>query len=235
MNSNFLNPRLNIIKICDYTLLAEKSTVHEIQELCKKAIQYTCFSVCIQPDKVRIAQQELKNSNVLVCTVISFPSGENTLEEKVIETTQAIQNGADEIDVVINYKKIANETYLINELNALRELCHSHKNKIGKPITLKVIIESGLHTLEETIFFTKLCIKTKVDFIKTSTGKVAVGAEIEKVKVMYDEIRKVNSSLKIKASGGLREIHQIETYLPYVQRLGIGYQTVDSFKILDKY
>ena len=220
---------MNFNSKIDYTLLDPLATNQEIVDLCKKATKLQVASVCITPDKVRIAKQELENSNVLVCTVVSFPLGENTLEEKVLETTQAIQNGADEIDVVINHKKIADEIYLINELITLRELCHSHKNKIGQPITLKVIVESGLHSLEETAFFTKLCIQSKVDFIKTSTGKVAVGAELEKVKVMHHEILLANSPLKIKASGGLREIIQIETFLPYVQRLGIGYQTVDSF------
>jgi deoxyribose-phosphate aldolase len=221
--------KTSLQKLIDYTLLDPSATNQEIIDLCKNAQKLEVASVCITPDKVRIAKKELENSKVLVCTVISFPSGENTLDEKVLETTQAIQNGADEIDVVINYKKISNESYLINELNTLRELCHSHKNKIGQPVTLKVIVESGLHSLEETAFFTKICIQTKVDFIKTSTGKVAVGAELEKVKIMHHEIQVAKSPLKIKASGGLREIAQIETYLPYVQRLGIGYQTVDSF------
>lgn len=224
-----MHNRTSLYKIIDYTLLDPSATNLEIIDLCSKANKLQVASVCITPDKVRIAKKELENSNVLVCTVVSFPHGENSIEEKVLETTQAIQNGADEIDVVINYKKIANESYLINELNTLWELCRSHKNKIGQPVTLKVIVESGLHTLDETAFFTKLCIKSKVDFIKTSTGKVAIGAELEKVNVMHHEIQKANSLLKIKASGGLREITQIETFLPYVQRLGIGYQTVDAF------
>lgn len=117
----------------------------------------------------------------------------------------------------------------MEELNTLHELCQVHKNKAGNPITLKVIVESGLHTLAETTFFTNVCIQTNVDFIKTSTGKVAVGAELEKVKVMHEAIQRATSTLKIKASGGLRDMQQIETFLPYVHRLGIGHQTVDSF------
>ena len=131
--------------------------------------------------------------------------------------------------MVINYKKLNDETYLVRELNTLRELCHANINKIGHPVTLKVIVESGLHTLEETAFFTNLCIQTKIDYIKTSTGKVAIGAELDKVKVMHKEIQRASSPLKIKASGGLRDIKQIETFLPYVHRLGIGHQTVDSW------
>ena len=220
---------MHLFNIIDYTLLDPAASEQEILDLCAKAIKLKVASVCITPDKVQIAKQALENTSVLVCTVVSFPTGENSIEEKVIETTQAILHGADEIDVVINYKKITYESYLLEELKTLRELCHTHKNKAGNPITLKVIVESGLHTLEETAFFTNLCIQTKVDFIKTSTGKVAVGAELEKVKIMHEAIQRATSTLKIKASGGLRDMAQIETYLPYVQRLGIGHQTVDSF------
>ena len=220
---------MHLFNIIDYTLLDPVASEQEILDLCAKAIKLQVASVCITPDKVQIAKQALENTSVLVCTVVSFPTGENSIEEKVNETTQAILQGADEIDVVINYKKIDNASYLIEELNNLRELCHVHKNKAGNPITLKVIVESGLQTLAETTFFTNLCIQTKVDFIKTSTGKVAVGAELEKVKIMHEAIQRATSTLKIKASGGLRDMAQIETFLPYVQRLGIGHQTVDSF------
>lgn len=219
----------SLYKIIDYTLLDPAASEQEIQDLCAKAIKLQVASVCITPDKVKIAKQALENSSVLVCTVVSFPTGENSIVEKVNETTQAILQGADEIDVVIHYKKITDESYLLEELNTLRKLCHAHKNKVGNPITLKVIIESGLHTLTETAFFTNVCIQTNVDFIKTSTGKVAVGAELEKVKVMHEAIQRATSTLKIKASGGLRDMQQIETFLPYVQRLGIGHQTVDSW------
>ena len=220
---------MHLFNIIDYTLLDPAASEQEILDLCTKAMQLQVASVCITPDKVQIAKQALENSLILVCTVVSFPSGENSIEEKTHETTEAILNGADEIDIVINYKKIDNASYLIEELNNLRELCHAHTNKLGQPITLKVIVESGLHTLEETAFFTNLCIQTNVDFIKTSTGKVAVGAELEKVKIMHEAIQRATSTLKIKASGGLRDMAQIETFLPYVQRLGIGHQTVDSW------
>ena len=219
----------SLYKIIDYTLLDPAASQQEVLDLCAKAMKLQVASVCITPDKVQIAKQALENASVLVCTVVSFPTGENSIEEKVNETTQAILQGADEIDVVINYKKITDKVYLAKELETLVEVCHAHSSKLQKPITLKVIVESGLHTLAETEFFTDLCIQTKVDFIKTSTGKVAVGAELEKVKVMHEAIQRATSTLKIKASGGLRDMAQIETFLPYVQRLGIGHQTVDSW------
>ena len=224
-----MHNKTSFLKIIDYTLLDPAASEQEILDLCAKAIKLQVASVCITPDKVQIAEQVLENASVLVCTVVSFPTGENSIEEKVRETSQAIHDGADEIDVVINYKKIGNEAYMAKELETLVEVCHAHKNKAGNPITLKVIVESGLHTLAETEFFTNICIQTKVDFIKTSTGKVAVGAELEKVKVMHEAIQRATSTLKIKASGGLRDLQQIETFLPYVQRLGIGHQTVDSW------
>jgi deoxyribose-phosphate aldolase len=220
--------KTSFLKIIDYTLLDPVASNQEILDLCAKAIKLQVASVCITSDKVQIANQGLENASVLVCTVVSFPTGENSIEEKIRETSQAIKDGADEIDVVINYNRIGDEAYLLNELTNLRELCHAHKNKVGNPITLKVIIESGLHTLTETAFFTNLCIQTKVDFIKTSTGKVAVGAELEKIKVMHEAIQHAKSTLQIKASGGLRDMRQIETFVPYVQRLGISHQTVDS-------
>ena len=223
---------MHLFNIIDYTLLDPAASEQEILDLCAKAIKLQVASVCITPDKVKIAKQALENTSVLVCTVVSFPTGENSIVEKVNETTQAILHGADEIDVVINYKKIADKAYLTKELETLVEVCHAHTSKLQNPIILKVIIESGLHTLAETAFFTNVCIQTNVDFIKTSTGKVAVGAELEKVKVMHEAIQRATSTLKIKASGGLRDMAQIETFLPYVQRLGIGHQTVDSWKDL---
>ncbi len=221
------NSITSFIHICDYTLLDKYTTQQEVIDLCTKAKRLNVASVCIPAEKVTLSKKELQQSSVLVCTVVSFPTGENSVEEKVIETTRAIQNGADEIDVVINFKKIANESYLINELSTLVALCHSNINKKGDPITIKVIIESGLHSIEETRFLTNLCIKTNVDYIKTSTGKVSVGAELDKVKTMFQEIQNENSNLKIKASGGIRTIEDISQYLPYVNRLGMGYQSVD--------
>ena len=213
--------------LIDYTLLDDTASSKDVEQLCLNAQQLKVASVCVRPDKVTIAKKELNLSDVLVCTVISFPTGENTIEEKINETVTALQKGADEIDVVINYKKINDPIYLKEELDALVRLCHSYKNKLGHPITLKVIIESGLHTIEEVRIFTQLCINSEVDYVKTSTGMVNVGAEIEKVKEMYSVIQGARSSLKIKASGGIRSMEQMIEFFPYVNRLGIGYQTVN--------
>jgi deoxyribose-phosphate aldolase len=218
---------LNFNSILDYTLLDLAVSNEDIKLLCSNAQKLKVASVCVRPDKVTIAKKELNHSEVLVCTVVSFPSGENTIEEKINETLMALQNGADEIDVVINYKKINDPIYLKEELDALVRLCHSYKNKLSQPTTLKVIVESGLHTHEEVRFLTHLCINADVDYIKTSTGMVNVGAEIEKVKAMSQIIQDFNSALKIKASGGIRTMDQMIEFFPFVNRFGIGYQTVN--------
>jgi deoxyribose-phosphate aldolase len=181
----------------------------------------------VYPEHVSLVSNQLKKTNVLTCSVISFPSGGNKIQEKVEEAERAIRNGADEIDVVINYKLIADLDYLKSELNAIKHCISKFKNKIGQPITLKVIVESGLLSLDETRRVTQVCIDSKVDFIKTSTGKVAVGAELSKVQIMQETIISSNSNLKIKASGGIRTIEDIEQFFPFVSRLGMGYQAVD--------
>ena len=213
--------------IIDYTLLDVNASKEGLISLCAKAIKLGVASVCVYPKHVLIVSELLKGTNVLTCSVISFPNGNNTIEEKIIETEEAIRNGVDEIDLVLNYHLIADLNYLKSELVAIKKCCSKTQNKIGQFITLKVIVESGLLSLEETAILTQLCIDTKVDFIKTSTGKVAVGAELSKVQIMYDTIVSANSNLKIKASGGIRTLEDVTIFLPYVSRLGMGYQTVD--------
>jgi deoxyribose-phosphate aldolase len=213
--------------LIDYTLLDLNAINAELLSLCQKAIKLSVASVCVYPEHVSLVSNQLKKTNVLTCSVISFPSGSNKIQEKVEEAERAIRNGADEIDVVINYKLIADLDYLKSELNAIKHGISKFKNKIGQPITLKVIVESGLLSLDETRRVTQVCIDSKVDFIKTSTGKVAVGAELSKVQIMHETIISSNSNLKIKASGGIRTIEDIEQFLPFVSRLGMGYHSVD--------
>lgn len=223
----------------DYTLLEESATDADIIELCKKADMLGVKSVCVLPKHVAIASEELKNSKVLVCTVISFPEGNNTIQDKVSETNQVISNGADEVDMVLNYHELQGTDYdyevdsLVEEVSSLVEICHSNRNKNGEPIVLKVIVESGLLTEEETRKATEICLEAEADFIKTSTGKVSVGAELNKIKVMYDTIKGVNSDMKIKASGGVRTAEQINSMLGMVDRFGMGYAAVDKLNGLE--
>jgi deoxyribose-phosphate aldolase len=226
-----------INSMIDYTLLEEGATDEEIIELCKKADRLQVKSVCVLPKMVSLAKECLKDSQVLVCTVISFPQGSNSVEEKVSETKSAISNGADEIDMVLNYHLLTdqneeNDDTLYNEVSSLAHICHDSKNKMGGSVILKVIVESGLLTEEQTKLATKICLKSGADFIKTSTGKVPVGAELNKIKVMYNTIKESGKSMKIKASGGVRDMNQITQFEPYVDRFGMGFGSVDKINNL---
>ncbi|MDB0011463.1 deoxyribose-phosphate aldolase [Crocinitomicaceae bacterium] len=217
--------------IIDYTLLDNNASHSDIKELCRKAVELKVKSVCVMPKHVEQAAEALKNTSILVCSVVSFPSGENTTVEKVNEMKSLLSDGADEIDVVWNYKKISDLIYLENELHQLVEIKHKVQTNKGKDTILKIIVESGLLTLNQTKEATLICMKTGVDFIKTSTGKVQMGAEIEKVKLMRQTISE--STLKIKASGGIRTIEQFQTFQPYVDRFGMGYASVDEMNGLE--
>jgi len=211
----------------DYTLL-EDCELKDIQLLCQRAVALNVKSVCVYPKWVKICSELLKESPVLVCTVIDFPLGQNSLQEKLTESKNAILDGVDELDVVLNYKKLNQFDELLVELSNWAQFCHKYKNKSGQEIVLKVIVESGLLSNEETKSATKLCVESGVDYIKTSTGKVAIGAEFEKVKIMKSEIIDQGSDLKIKVSGGIRTLEQVKVYLPLAQRFGMGYKSVDS-------
>jgi deoxyribose-phosphate aldolase len=222
----------------DYTLLEESATDQDIIELCEKANMFGVKSVCVLPKHVSLATKQLENSKVLVCTVISFPEGKNTIKQKISETNQVISNGADEVDMVLNYHELQGKDhlyevdYLVEEVSTLVDICHSSKNKNGESIILKVIVESGVLTESETKIATDICLEAEADFIKTSTGKLSVGAELNKIKVMYDTIKNVNSDMRIKASGGVRTTEQINSMLDMVDRFGMGYVAVDKLNNL---
>jgi deoxyribose-phosphate aldolase len=215
------------IKKVDYTLL-EECELNDIQQLCQRATMLNVKSVCVYPKWVKVCSEFLKDSAVLVCTVIDFPDGQNSIESKIIESKNAIADGADELDLVLNYNKINETEKQLKDLKLWSDFACNYKNKLGERIGLKVIVESGLLSIEETEVATRICIQSGVDFIKTSTGKVAIGAEIEKVKVMRLEIEKAKSNLQIKASGGIRTLEQIDLFNPYVNRFGMGCKTVDT-------
>jgi deoxyribose-phosphate aldolase len=222
----------------DYTLLEESATDQDIIELCEKANMLSVKSVCVLPKHVALSAKQLENSKVLVCTVISFPEGTNTIKQKISETNQVISNGADEVDMVLNYHELQGKDhlyevdYLVEEVSSLVDICHSSKNKNGESIILKVIVESGVLTEGETKIATDICLEADADFIKTSTGKVSVGAELNKIKVMYDTIKNINSDMRIKASGGVRTAEQINSMLGMVDRFGMGYAAVDKLNNL---
>jgi deoxyribose-phosphate aldolase len=231
----------NYNSMVDYTSLTEKETAQDIVDLCVNAEKLGVKSVCVYPQWVKTAKIALASlgSSVLVCTVISFPKGENSTVDKLIETGLALNHGADEIDMVIDYKKIINDVdfdgskeydSMFKELQEMASLCHS-KGKI-----LKVIVESGLLTNANVEMLTEMCIDSDCDFIKTSTGKVSVGAEIEKVEIMREVIEayslvcsdRIAEKMQIKASGGVRTLEDQNQYAPFVNRFGMGFGSVDQ-------
>ena len=196
----------------DSTMLKAISTTSDIKKLCSDAKKYKFKAVCINPCYVSLAKELLKDNDVKVCTVIGFPLGANTTYIKVEEVRDAINNGADEVDMVINVGalKEKNYDYVINEIKELREASY---DKI-----LKVIIETCYLTREEIIKMTEICNETKVDFIKTSTGFGTRGASIEDIEIIN---KYKNKDLKIKASGGIREKKDAEKYIELgVSRIG---------------
>ncbi len=227
-----------INSMIDYTLLEESSTEDEILVLCRKANMLKVKSVCVLPKMVKVAAEALKDSTVLVCTVVSFPSGKNSLESKCNETRSVIADGADEVDMVLNYSLLydiseENKDKLFDEVSSLVNICHASKNKNGNNVVLKVIVESGLLNDDQTREATKICLKSGADFIKTSTGKVAVGAELHKVQIMYNIIRESGKSMKIKASGGVKDMSHISQFMTYVDRFGMGFGSVDKLNNLE--
>ncbi len=187
---------MKLNKLIDHTLLKPEATKAQIEKLCSEAKEYDFKSVCVNPYYVKYAKELLKESDVLVCTVIGFPLGQNTTAIKVAETKDAIQNGADEIDMVINIGalKSKDEDYVLNEIKEIRNACK------GK--TLKVIIETCLLTDEEKITACKLSKEAGADFVKTSTGFSTHGATVEDVKLMRET---VGEDTGVKASGGIRD------------------------------
>ena len=182
-------------KYIDHTLLKQDATSQQIIDLCAEAKQYDFMSVCINPDFVALAAKELENTDVEVCTVIGFPLGSSTQATKVFETRDAIENGATEIDMVINVSDIKDQAYdkIQTEITAI-------KAATGKHI-LKVILETCLLTKEEIVKACQLAAAAGADFVKTSTGFSTGGASVEDVALMRQT---VGPDMGVKASGGVR-------------------------------
>lgn len=230
---NFINELVNnqdvLINKIDYTLLSQEATEEDIRNLCTNADRLGVKSVCVLPKMVSIAKECLLDSDVLVCTVVSFPDGANSIEEKINETNKVISDGADEVDMVMNYQYLLQNRdeydtrILLEEVESLVDICHKN-NKI-----LKVIVESGNLNSDQTKIVTDICIEAGADFIKTSTGRKGIaGAELDKIKIMRDVISIRGSNMMIKASGGIRNIDDIQKFEKYVDRFGIGYLAVDN-------
>lgn len=200
-----------ILSKCDHTLLKQAATFEEIKALCDEGIRYRTASVCIPPSHVKAAK-EYVGDRLAICTVIGFPNGYNTTAVKVFETEDAVRNGADEIDMVINVGMLreGRDEEIVDEIRKIKAACG---NKI-----LKVIIETCLLTEDEKLRMCKTVTLAGADYIKTSTGFAGGGATLPDVKLMVEN---VGESVKVKAAGGISGLDDAEAFLKLgAERLG---------------
>lgn len=192
-----------ILAVCDHTLLLQTSTWEEIKGICDDAMKYHTASVCIPPCYVKQAADYMQGE-IPVCTVIGFPNGNHTTACKVFETKDAVENGADEIDMVINVGmlKAKNYDYVLNEIRAVKAAC-------GERI-LKVIIETCLLTDEEKIKMCEIVTASGADFIKTSTGFSTAGATFADIELFAKHI---GAGVRMKAAGGISSIADAEKFM----------------------
>lgn len=182
-------------KYIDHTKLSADATKESIIQLCNEAKEYNFFSVCINPYFIEVAKEQLASTNIKICTVVGFPLGQNTIESKVYETLDAVNKGADEIDMVINISKLKERdvNYCVKEINAIK--------KASKGRILKVIVETCLLTEDEKRLACEIILKSDADFIKTSTGFSTAGATFEDI-ALFDSI--IKGKKWIKAAGGIK-------------------------------
>lgn len=226
-----MKPDKKLLKKVDYTLLDESATQIDIDKLIKRAIELEVYSICIYPKWVKYCYEQLKNSDIKVCTVIDFPNGDSTHKKRIEDVKLVIADGAQEIDIVFPYKEMKEvgislsfNIKNIKELNEIQTLCSLNK------VLLKVIIESGELNELELINAVGCCCIVGVDFIKTSTGKVKIGARLKDVKLIKECIDSYEWSVKskIKASGGIRTYEDMIYFDPYVDRFGISCKSIDE-------
>ena len=199
-----------ILNKVDHTLLKPTATKADISKLCEEAIKFNTASVCIPASFLSYAHNKYPNLNL--CTVIGFPLGYSTLETKIFETKKAIEDGANEIDMVINQGYVKDKEYdlLTNEIIEIKKACNKH--------ILKVIVETCNLTNEEKIDICKCVSKAKADYIKTSTGFGSSGASLEDVELFK---KYISNDVKIKAAGGIRTKEDMEAFIKAgVSRIG---------------
>lgn len=198
-------PNMNLAKYIDHTLLKPDTTEEQITKLVSEAKEYEFASVCVNPYWVSYCYEELKNTTVKVCTVIGFPLGATTKQAKVLETKQAIKDGAAEVDMVINIGalKSGNDAFVKDDISGVVEAS-------SKRALTKVIIETALLTDEEKIRACQLAKEAGADYVKTSTGFSGGGATKSDIELMR---KNVGKDLGIKASGGVRDLQSVQTLI----------------------
>jgi deoxyribose-phosphate aldolase len=203
---------MHLNRYIDHTLLKATATTSDIVKLCQEAITNDFFSVCVNSCYVSLAAEQLKHSNVKVCSVIGFPLGAMSTQAKAAEATEALKSGANEIDMVMNlgFLKSKNFDSVWKDIQAVKSVMPNN--------TLKVILETCYLSNEEILKASELAIKGGADFIKTSTGFGTRGASLEDVKLMKDIAK---DSTKIKASGGIKDAKTAIEYINIgAERLG---------------
>lgn len=201
-----------ILKKVDHTVLAQTATWEQIKNICDDGIKYNVASVCIPPSYVKDAKKYV-GDKLKICTVIGFPNGYNTTNVKVYETLSAIEEGADEIDMVINIGWLKDKKYgdIEKEIKAIKNVC-------GEKV-LKVIIETCLLTDEEKIEMCKIVKNAGANYIKTSTGFSTSGATFEDIQLFKRELEE--TYVKIKAAGGIKSFEDAEKFIEFgADRLG---------------
>lgn len=182
----------------EHTLLKQDATKEQFLQLFEEAKEHKFLGICVNPAYVKLAKEHLEGSDVKIVTVVGFPLGASSSKVTAFEAKTAIEEGADEIDMVINVSAMKNKDYdyVVNDIKTVKEACGSHN--------LKVILETDLLTKEEIAKACELCVEAKADLVKTSTGfvKGGVGAKPEDVKIMYDIV--APHGMEVKASGGVR-------------------------------
>ena len=200
-----------MLSAVDHTLLKQQSTWEQIKKICDDGMAYETASVCIPPSFVKRAK-EYVGEKLAICTVIGFPNGYMTTAAKVFETADAVKNGADEIDMVINIGDVKDDAYdlVLDEIKAIKEACDGR--------ILKVIIETCLLTEEEKIKMCEVVTESGADYIKTSTGFSTAGATFDDVALMR---KHVGAHVKVKAAGGISTLDDAEKFMELgAERLG---------------
>jgi len=190
---------MKINNYIEHTLLKPDTKTSDIEKLVKDAIKYDFFGICINPNYVKLAKNLLDGSKIQLVTVVNFPLASNTIETTLFQTEQALNNGADEIDTVINIAELKNKNYkkVVEDIKKTKEICSNHN--------LKVILETDLLDKDEIKKGSMCAVEAGANFVKTSTGfvKTGIGATIEDVKLMFETVSPYG--LKVKASGGIKD------------------------------
>ena len=213
-----------LAKMFDHTYLKAFASKKDMEKLCQEAKMINCKMVAINSCQTKLCKQLLKDSDIHVGAAISFPLGQTTIETKLFETKDAIENGADEIDYVVNLTKVKDHDfdYIEDEMRQITKLCHDNK------VICKVIFENCYLEKEQIIKLSEIALKVKPDFIKTSTGFGTSGAKVEDVALMKSIVK---DEVMVKAAGGIRDL---ETCMAMIKAGASRIGTSSSLKILEE-